>query len=191
MPCCLPLARAASLGSIAICLEWLNWNIFLKFLCSVPSWKMPEYCFSFLGFSFNCWSIQSFLLLLVFQPSLFQTGWHTGSNLCELNIVICSPAAACQALKWQQFLSKKITKISLLQCCSVNLLWITWSLACFTLTGSKTYDNSIHKIGHLWCFTAFPFYVCSIWHFFLFFFLFMQSPNAGDKDDQTLTVGSN
>lgn len=121
MPCCLPLARAASSGSIAICLEWLNWNIFLKFLCSVPSWKMPEYCFSFLGFSLNCWSIQSFFLLLVFQPSLFQTGWHTGSNLCELNIVICSPAAACQALKWQQFLSKKITKIKV--SCNVAV-WI-------------------------------------------------------------------
>lgn len=110
-------------------------------------------------------------------------------NFHEVNIVICSPAAVCQALKRQQFLSKKLTRVK--DACTLHceftlmyligrMLWVVQKSITTEFIGSD-----------VWCFTAFPFPVCSIWQFFLFFFPFMQSPNAGDKDDQMLTVGSN
>lgn len=110
-------------------------------------------------------------------------------NLHEVNIVICSPAAVCQALKRQQFLPKKLTRVK--DACTLHceftlmyligrMLWVVQKSITTEFIGSD-----------VWCFTAFPFPVCSIWQFFLFFFPFMQSPNAGDKDDQMLTVGSN
>lgn len=147
-------------------------------LLSFEQLDSPEFL---IAFSFSVLTVSDWLTYRQFASL---------RNLYDVNIVICSPTAVCQALKWQQFLSKKLTQIK--DSCNIAA-WIYSDLLDHwdDLVGVVQKPITTVFIGSdVWCFTAFPFYACSTWHFFLFFFPFMQSPNAGDKDDQTLTVGS-